>query len=116
MATILLADAAWSVRQLARAVLERDSVTFIDATNAQEVWEAIALHRIDVIVIDVDLPPYGGQELLRGLREVVDVPVVTLAFRSTRLPGCVLLKPIDPWQLVEHVESALDDGEPQGDP
>jgi DNA-binding response OmpR family regulator len=115
--TVLLADAASSVRALLRAILERDDLAFVEVADSTGAFLAMTEHRPALVLLDLDLPPAGGLELLTRIREVSDdVPIIVLALRDSTLEGraCfargadeLLLKPLDPARLVACVDEAL---------
>jgi CheY-like chemotaxis protein len=116
MFTVLLAEGAASVRDYIKAILKRDDLVFVEAHDASEALVAVLEGHFDLILLDYELPPMGGRELLRWVRRRNDVPVVVLAppdrsleARSLLVQGArdVLAKPLDAWLLVKAVEAAL---------
>jgi CheY-like chemotaxis protein len=116
MFTVLLAESAASVRDYIKAILRRDDLVFVEARDAAEATVAVLEGRFDLVVLDYDLPPGGGRELLRWVRRRNDIPVVVLAPPDRSLEArsllvrearVVLSKPLDPWLLVRAVEAAL---------
>jgi len=113
MRTVLIADAAASVRDLARTLLERDDLVFLEAADGTDALVALQEYRPALVILDLDLPPYGGLDLIDRIRELDDVPVIVLALREDApeartlyLRGAdeILLKPIDAWELVATAE------------
>jgi two-component system response regulator VicR len=113
MRTVLLADAAPSARDLARTLLERDDLVFVEVADATEALMAVEEHRPCLVILDLDLPPYGALEVIDRIRENDDVPVIVLALRDDApearclyLRGAdeILMKPIDAWELVATAE------------
>lgn len=116
MRTVLIADAAPSVRELARSLLAREDVVFVEAADATEALIVAEGELLSFVLLDVDLPPWGGLEILRRIRALSDVPVVMLALRDhaieartllARGAAEILLKPLDSWQLVAAADAAL---------
>jgi CheY-like chemotaxis protein len=116
MFVVLLAEGAASVRDYVKAILRRDDVVFVEARDAAEATVAVLEGRFDLLLLDYDLPPGGGRELLRWVRRRNDVPVVVLARPDRCLEArsllvrdarTVLSKPLDAWLLVRAVEAAL---------
>jgi DNA-binding response OmpR family regulator len=111
--TVVIADAAASVRELVRTLLERDDLVFVDALDGTDALVAVEEHRPSLVVLDLDLPPYGGMDVIDRIREHDDVPILVLALRDDApeartlyLRGAdeILLKPIDGWELVATAE------------
>ena len=114
--TVLLADAAPTVRDLVRALLDREDLSFVEAADATDALLAVHEHRPSLILLDLDLPPCGGFEVLRRIRGWEDAPVVMFALRHSASEARalfahgadeILRKPIDGWQLVAAAEAAL---------
>jgi DNA-binding response OmpR family regulator len=114
--TVVLADAAASVRDLVKALLEREDIVFVEAADATDALLAVSEHRPSLIFLDLDLPPCGGLEVLKKVRGWEDAPIVMLALRGSTSEARtlfahgadeILLKPIDAWKLVAAAESAL---------
>ena len=114
MPTVLLAEAAASVRDLVKAMLRREDLTFAEAQDASEALLAAHDRRPALVILDQNLPPWGGLEFLRRIRRLDDVPVVVLALHDHALEPLlsngareILLKPLDAWKLVAVAESIL---------
>jgi DNA-binding response OmpR family regulator len=116
MRTVLIADAAASVRELVRSVLAREDVVFAEAADATEALVVAVGEPLSLVLLDVDLPPAGGLEVLARIRGVTDVPVVMLALRDhafeartlfARGADEILLKPLETWRLVAVADAAL---------
>jgi CheY-like chemotaxis protein len=117
MRTVLLADAAATVRAVLRAVLDRDCLSFVEAADSTSALAIVKEQRPALVVMDLDIPPAGGLELITLIRQINDdVPVIVLALRDSTLEGrpCfargadeLLLKPVDPARLVACVDEAL---------
>ena len=64
-ARILVVDDDPIVRSLMRATLENDDFLVIEAEDGVEACEACALHRPDMVLVDVVMPRMDGYELCR---------------------------------------------------
>jgi two-component system, response regulator PdtaR len=106
--TIILADL--------RLILE--DAGYEVCAEATDGLEAVALarrHRPDLVVLDLGLPRLDGVEVTRWILEELDIPIVALTGRSSRLAdnvlqaGAVLClqKPFSAPQVVEAVGEAL---------
>jgi CheY-like chemotaxis protein len=68
MMQVLVVDDAADTRLLARLLLERAGYRVAEAASAEIALEVLALHRPDVILLDVQLPGMDGWGLLHDLR------------------------------------------------
>ncbi len=114
--TIILADL--------RLILE--DAGYEVCAEATDGLEAVALarrHRPDLVVLDLGLPRLDGVEVTRWILEELDIPIVALTGRSSKLAdnvlqaGAVLClqKPFSAPQVVEAVGEALSRRPPHRD-
>jgi len=84
-ATVLVVDdAAASVRLLA-AILSSQGYDVLTACGGGEALEQIAAHRVDIVLLDVQMPDVNGYDVCRSLREDAStamLPVVMLTAGS----------------------------------
>jgi two-component system KDP operon response regulator KdpE len=80
--TALVIDDEIQIRRLLRLALESRGYEVHEAENGQLGLQACALHRPDVVLLDLGLPDLDGREVLRRLREWSDVPVLILSVRD----------------------------------
>jgi two-component system nitrogen regulation response regulator GlnG len=67
-----------------RSVLGGSQLTLMTATSATEGLSLFQQHRLDVVLLDVDLPDLSGLETLRRLRQInAKVPVLFVTSSST---------------------------------
>lgn len=99
-------------RQLLRRMLERrhaDAIEVVaEATSGPEALSICEAHQPDVIFLDLNLPGFGGFELLSQLRLEAHIVITTAdsqhaveAYRANAVD--YLLKPVDPEQLKEAI-------------
>jgi len=67
-ARILLVEDDPGMRTLMQRALQGDGFRVRGASNADEMWAALAVAPVDLIVLDVMLPGASGLDLLRALR------------------------------------------------
>jgi two-component system cell cycle sensor histidine kinase/response regulator CckA len=111
--TILFVDDEVSVRQVARAVLERLNFHVITATDGMDGLIQAAENRreLDAVITDVHMPHMDGIHFVRALRRMLpDIPIVVSSGRENNemkeelkiLKVCVQLdKPFTEGQLAE---------------
>lgn len=78
----LVIDDEVQIRRLLRLTLEANGYRVFEATTGQEGLLAAALHRPDVVLLDLGLPDLDGVTVLKRLREWSQVPVVVLTVRD----------------------------------
>ena len=122
---VLVVSEIAEVRQQASTALALRDADVSEATTSREARELVVAHEFDVLVIDGDMSPKGGFSLLYELREGGELrgeptppALVMLAREDDRwLAGWaganeVLLKPVDPFRLVEVVAGLVGEGAP----
>ena len=108
-------------QQVAKSMLEKRGHRMTIVTNGQQALEAIALHRYDVILMDIQLPGMSGIEVTRHIRaqeqgrEHQRIIATTahgrqedrLRYQQAGMDGH-LSKPFRPEELYQVVENPLD--------
>ena len=67
--TVLIVDDDTTFVTFLVRTLERAGFSVITANDGCEVPDALANHRVDVLVLDLQMPGVNGWEVIRGLRE-----------------------------------------------
>lgn len=78
----LIIDDEVQIRRLLRLALEAKGYRVLEAETGQLGLSETALHRPDVVLLDLGLPDMDGADVLRRLREWSQVPVVVLSVRD----------------------------------
>jgi two-component system KDP operon response regulator KdpE len=78
----LIIDDEIQIRRLLRLALESRGYAVNEAENGQLGLQAAAVHRPDVVLLDLGLPDLEGIEVLRRLREWSETPVLILSVRD----------------------------------
>lgn len=68
MTAILIVDDSPTMRKMLRAALRNLAEAFYEASNGLEAIEQLALHPIDLITLDLNMPDMHGFEFLRFVR------------------------------------------------
>jgi DNA-binding response OmpR family regulator len=113
---ILIIDDDPTVREIARAALERDGYLVYDAMEGGAGLEIAALRPPALVVLDRVLPDMSGEAVLREMRRRSRVPVLILSAKGTtdhRVEGLLLgaddyvAKPFSPRELAARVKALL---------
>jgi PAS domain S-box-containing protein len=68
--TVLVVDDEATVRNIARATLQRHGYTVLLAENGREALDVLAAHpEVGIVVLDLTMPVMGGEEALRHIRK-----------------------------------------------
>ena len=114
--TIVVIDDEDSVREVARAYLEREGFDVFVAESGEDGLTLATRTTPTLIVLDLMLPDIDGNEVCRQLRHRSDVPIVMLTARASedeRVTGLALgaddylTKPFSPRELVARVRAVL---------
>ena len=81
--TALIIDDDRANRRLVRIALEQERYKVIEAGDHREGLRAATAHRLDVLILELDLPGKDGLSVLRHLRQWSRVPVMVLSERSS---------------------------------
>ncbi len=86
MHTILVVDDSPTIRKMVRASLQSlPSAQFIEAPTGLEAIEQLAVARVDVIVLDLNMPDMHGIDVLKFVRRnsrYQHIPIVVLTTRG----------------------------------
>jgi two-component system KDP operon response regulator KdpE len=82
-ATILAVDDEPQIRRVLRATLSAQGYTIVEAKSGEEALEVIRKERIDLILLDMNLPGISGVETCREIRAGSDTPIIMLTVRNT---------------------------------
>ena len=114
--TILYVEDNPDNRNLIRRVLEADGYSVIDAINASQAIEKLEKNRVDLILMDINMPDMDGYTLttkIKGIQIFSKIPIVAVTAnvmhgdREKSLEaGCdgYIQKPIDIDTLTQQIE------------
>ncbi len=80
---ILIVDDEAPIRRLLTIVLDSGEYKVIEAATGKETLTMAAVHRPDLIILDLGLPDLDGMIVLKQLREWYLKPILILSVRST---------------------------------
>jgi DNA-binding response OmpR family regulator len=113
---ILLIDDDLSVHEIVRAYLEREGYLVYAAMNGRDGLDLTHLRQPALIILDLNLPDIGGDEICADVRRRSDVPILMLTAAGSldeRVAGFTLgtddyvVKPFSPRELVVRVNALL---------
>ncbi len=119
MPAVLVVDDSPTMRKMIQAALRPLGVTFYEAANGLEAIEQLALHPIDLITLDLNMPDMHGIEFLHfarahsRYRTTPIVVVTTRADEASRQQALqagatrYLTKPFQPAELRQAVADLL---------
>ncbi|HVU11966.1 MAG TPA: response regulator [Phototrophicaceae bacterium] len=79
----VVVDDEIQIRRFLRISLEANGYTVYEVDNGQEALTEIAVHRPDLVILDLGLPDMDGIEVIRRLREWTQTPIVVLSVRDS---------------------------------
>ena len=116
---ILLVDDSMTILMMEKCILQNGPYDLITANNGEEAVQKAAVHKPDLILLDVIMPKMGGFETCRALRAsaaTMSTPIVMVTTRGEAAnveegwsSGCTdyVTKPIDSTELLAKVTSLL---------
>lgn len=116
MARILVIDDEPQIRRLLRVSLSAHEYQVLEAASGQEGLNQIAMHRPDLVILDLGLPDQDGLEIIQQLREWSKTPVVILSAREHESEKIAALdagaddyvtKPFSMGELLARIRAAL---------
>lgn len=85
MTSVLVVDDSPTMRKMVKAALLPLGSQFGEAANGLEAIEQLALHRFDLMVLDLNMPDMHGLEVIqytRSYENYKQLPIVVLTTRS----------------------------------
>ena len=122
-ASVLVVDDERKIRDVVARYLEAEGFSILVADSGQKALEVVARARPDLVVLDLMLPGLSGEEVLRSLRALAEVPIIVLTAKSSEEDRVAnlrqgaddyLVKPFSPRELVARVEAVLRRSGPPG--
>jgi len=113
---VLIVDDDAEIRELLADYLESHLCDALQAADGTGMWTMLEKHRVDIIVLDLNMPGSDGLTLCRELRAHSNLPVIMLTARSTPLDRVMGLetgaddyvcKPFEPLELLSRIRSVL---------
>ena len=113
--TILLVDDDESVREMVGRVLQAEGYVVLAATSGAEALKIAESHRVDLVLLDLNMPGQGGWDTFERLTfQNPLLAVIIITARPNQLftslsagAGALLEKPFDYGKLIETVRALL---------
>lgn len=115
-ATILIVDDEPQIRRVLRTTLSSQGYTVVEARTGEEALEKIRAERIDLVLLDVNLPGMSGLDTCREIRHSMDIPIIMLTVRNSERDKVQALdagaddyvvKPFGAEELMARIRAAL---------
>ncbi|MDR1775902.1 MAG: response regulator transcription factor [Actinomycetes bacterium] len=113
---ILVVEDEKSIRDAVAAYLEREGYWVTPAADGEQALYQFALHRFDMVVLDLMLPKVSGEQVCREIRDRSDVPIIMVTAKGEveeRVRGLELgaddymVKPFSPRELIARIKALL---------
>jgi two-component system OmpR family response regulator len=107
--TILIADDDPHIRQLLAFAFAKAGLDTLEADDGEAVLAVVARQRVDLVVLDINMPKMDGLETCRRLRAEGDVPILFLSSRDDEIDRVLgielgaddyVVKPFSPREVV----------------
>lgn len=114
--SILIVDDEKEIRELLRLYIEKDGYAVIQAENGVEALKQAEATQIDLAVIDIMMPELDGYQLIKGLRERSNLPIIIVSAKSENYEKILGLdlgaddyvsKPFDPLEVIARIKAQL---------
>jgi DNA-binding response OmpR family regulator len=114
--TVLVVDDEVKILELVKSYLEANGYAALCAKTGREGMECFEKNQVSLILLDLMLPDFSGEELCKRVRQESDVPIIMLTARvgeESIIRGLKIgaddyvTKPFSPRQLMARVQAAL---------
>ncbi len=117
--TILAVDDSASIRQMVAFTLKGAGYEVIQAVDGQDALDKANIHKVNLVLTDINMPRMDGLKLLEMLRDLAHyktIPILMLTTESDdeikakgRAAGATgwLVKPFDPKRLLEVIAKVI---------
>jgi DNA-binding response OmpR family regulator len=113
---VLVIDDEEKILELVKSYLDASGYTGLCAKNGREGMALFEKENVSLILLDLMLPDFSGEEFCRKIREFSDVPIIMITAKvdeESIIRGLKIVaddyvcKPFSPRQLMARVEAAL---------
>jgi DNA-binding response OmpR family regulator len=115
-ATILLVEDDDDIRQIEADYLKNDDFEILEATNGEQAIEIFSQSKVDLVVLDLNLPFLDGISVCKSIRRESGIPIIMVTARTAEIDELFglevgaddyLKKPFSPKVLVARVKALL---------
>ena len=82
-ARIMIVDDDPQIRRVLRTALVAQDYEVVDARNGEEALERLRDEKLDLIILDVNMPGMNGLEACRTIRSTSEISIIMLTVRDT---------------------------------
>src|ERR1044071_7224486 len=82
-ARIMVVDDDPQIRRVLRTALVAQDYEVIDARNGEEALEKLRDEKLDLVILDMNMPGMSGLEACRTIRATSDISIIMLTVRDT---------------------------------
>ena len=113
---ILIVDDEIEIIELIELYLTKEDFTVFTAGNGVEAMNIILNQEIDIAVIDIMMPEMNGLELIKKIRQRMNIPIIIISARddfSDKILGLeigaddYLAKPFNPLELIARIKAQI---------
>jgi len=115
-ARIMVVDDDPQIRRVLRTALVAQGYEVADARNGEEALEKVRDEKIDLLILDMNMPGMSGLETCRTIRSTSDIPIIMLTVRDAEADKVEALdagaddymtKPFGSPELLARIRAAL---------
>lgn len=113
---ILIVDDDIDIINLVKDILEDEGYVVDYALNGKDGESKILSNSYDLVLLDIMLPDINGQQIMRDVRDVVNIPIIFLTAKSKKIDKILgfeiggddyITKPFDDMDLLVRVKAHL---------
>ncbi len=115
-ATVLVVDNEAQIRRVLRTMLSSNGYLVVEARDGEEAVQKVRDEKIDLILLDVNMPRMSGMDACAEIRRTCDAPIIMLTVRNSERDKVQALdagaddyvvKPFGADELMARVRAAL---------
>src|SRR5215468_2563264 len=115
-ARIMIVDDDPQIRRVLRTALVAQGYEVVDARNGDEALEKLRDEKVDLVILDMNMPGMGGVETCRSIRSTSDISIIMLTVRDAESDKVEALdagaddyitKPFSSPELLARIRAAL---------
>lgn len=116
MTTVLIIEDEPALSRILQSYLEREGYTVLSAARGDTGYDLSLTEKVDLILLDLNLPGMDGMDVARGVLKEKDIPIIMITARVEeidKLEGLevgaddYITKPFSPREVVARVKTVL---------